>query len=121
MSYLPHGTTTNTTWPICYIQSPNPNGVYQQMSPNGWGGPNGSADQNLEQIQEALNQVRRKHQSTGIKLPQEQRVVITDRNESRIFKTLLPVNRYVHEDEHMEWLKGRTLSVCRKVAWSKAS
>jgi hypothetical protein len=46
---------------------------------------------------------------------------ITDRNEERLFKPLLPANRYIHEDEHIEWLKGRTRSVCRRVAWAKES
>ncbi len=83
-------------------------------------GPSGNPSQNLQEMQEVLAELRKRNPGKGIKnMPQPQQFVqITDRNETRLFKPLLPVNRFVHEDEHIEWLKGRTRAVCRKLAWA---
>ena len=82
-------------------------------------GQSGSTGQNLKELQEVQDKLRRRNKSRKQQPPAF--AIIDDQNTTRLFKPSLPMNQYVHPDDHLAWLRGRTITVCRKSAWARTT
>lgn len=82
------------------------------------GGNIGVNHQEIEEVRAELNRRKSKKPEPAVN---DRYFVMTDRNENRLFKPLLSANRYVHEDDHIEWLIGRTRAVQSKLSWAKVA
>jgi hypothetical protein len=103
--------TTGTTAQMTYLPL-QPNYAGDHMPP----GYSGNPSDNLRELEEVREHLRRRRDAGQVEV-----ALVPDTTSHRLIKPLFPVTEMIHPDNHLAWLRGRTLSVCRKLSWSKAA